>query len=258
MNAEELPAAALRRFHCAQHWFFQNDGPELRPHALDRGFDGGGHFRGVRAGRHLNVRKRINPAMHKPADIADGAVGDEHGLIIEISQRGKPQADFLHPAGHRDGAHNFHHVARVHRVRKNQGQADDHVLHQPLRTEADRQRENGGAGQVAGEVHAKFLQNQPQREKVHYKRHRTGNELDERDKLGRVGNEVQRALVGVAAADDPFRDIANNAHRYMHQHREQDDQNQPCAHGGTVAGKMAPDAGHYRDDIGVSHRRHIR
>ena len=102
---------------------------------------------------------RIHTARWKPADGADIPVGNQNSLMEKIDQGGEPQSNFLHPANDgRVGTGNFHQVAHIHGVTKNQCQSADDVLNQSLRTKADGQADDRGAGQVCRQVHADFLQ----------------------------------------------------------------------------------------------------
>ena len=116
MDAHKIPAAARRRFHRADGRFAENDRPELRPHAPGGVPNGPDGLVPVHARRKLDVRIRKHPAVWKPADVGDGAVGNEHHLVEQIAEGGEAQADLFHAADDHHGAGDFHQIAHVHRV----------------------------------------------------------------------------------------------------------------------------------------------
>ena len=151
----------------------------MPPHSLGKAFDDLDRlFRG-QVRRDLDAGVDVDAPMGESADIGNGAVGDEHLLIVEIEDLREAQADFLDPANDDGEADDFHHVTDIHGIREDQRQADDHVLDQALGTEADGQRGNATTGQVAGETDAELLQEKTKREKVDQKGHGIGQEPDQ-------------------------------------------------------------------------------
>jgi hypothetical protein len=132
------------------------------------------------------------------------------------------------------------------RVGKNQRQADDDILHQTLRAEADGQSDDGGAGQIIFEAHAKFLKHQSKRKEIHDERHAAGDELDERDELGLVRDKAERVFLNVALVDEPFRDVPDGLDRHVQQDDERDDEQQARAGGRFVGGEEMKEALHHR------------
>ena len=145
-------------------------------------------------------------------------------MIVDIADLGETHADLLHAADDHGGANDLHHVAHVHRVPEDQRQPDHDILNQTLGAEADRQTDDGRAGEVRGEVDAEFLQDQAEREKVDGEGHGADDEPGDSDKLWLLRHEPERVLLGVAANDEPFAQRARELDQHVGDGGQDDDQ----------------------------------
>ena len=224
MDAEETPATAGCGLHPADRRFGQNNRTELRPHAAGHALrDFQDRLRvGVR--RNLDVGIGIHTAVRKPADVGDRAVGDKHRLVVDVGDLREPHPNLLHAPDDRRGREDFHHVAHLHRVPKNQREADHNILDQTLRTEADGQADDGGARQIGREVDPEFLQHQAEPEKVDRKGYGADHEPHHCDKSRFSRHEPERILLRVAAEDEPFAEEADGPDRQVGGDRQHDNQ----------------------------------
>ncbi len=104
--------------------------------------------------------------------------------------------------------------------RKNQRQADHHVLHQSLRAKADGQADDGRARQIRRQADTEFLQHKSDGNKIDGKGDAAGNEPGERDEFRLLGHEAERVFLRLAFVDEPFGDVPDDFDCDMHKRGE--------------------------------------
>ena len=145
-------------------------------------------------------------------------------MIVKIPQLGKTQPHPLHAA---DLPGNFHHVTDLERVGENQRQPGNHILHEPLRTEADREPDHRSRRQISGDellgVHPEHVQDETQTDGINDQGQRAGNQAGERDEFGLVRDKADRRFFGGAFPNEPVADELQQANEKMRENGETND-----------------------------------